>query len=114
MVVYGCAFNVSISDLFLAGIGPTFITAGILIFINGIWFVMRGYKGIGTKFSFKNVGKSFWDAKFAILMPVIILGGIYTGIFTATEASVVACVYGIIIGKYVYREITWKGIWNVY
>ncbi len=114
MVVYGCAFNVSIADLFLAGIGPAVLVGALLIIINEIWSIKRGYRGTGEKFSIKNVLKQAWYAKFAILMPIIILGGIYSGIFTATEASVVACVYGILIGVFVYKEVTWKQVWDTY
>lgn len=114
MVVYGCAFNVSISDLFLAGIGPAVMVALLLIVMNEIWALRYGYKGTGEKFSIRNVLKTLWYAKYALLMPVIILGGIYSGIFTATEASVVACVYGIFVGVFIYKEVTWKQIWETY
>lgn len=68
----------------------------------------RGYKGNGRKFSLKHVGEAFVPAIWAILVPVIILGGIYGGIFTPTEAAAVAVIYGFFAGKFIYKELTWK------
>jgi len=114
MVIYGVTNNVSIGDLFIAGIGPSIVVGIILIIFNYIYSKKNGYKGSGEKFNFSNTLKCIWDAKLALLMPVIILGGIYGGIFTATEAAVVSTVYGIIIGKFFYKELTWKNIWIMY
>ena len=74
------------------------------------WYICKrhGWKGNGRKFSFKALWKSFLDAFWAILSPVIILGGIYSGKFTPTEAAAVSCVYTFIIGTFVYKEIRWK------
>ena len=79
--------------------------------VNYMYCKKRGIKG-DNKFELKAALKGFWDAKWALLMPVIILGGIYSGIFTATEAAVVATVYGIIIGCFVYKEVTFKQLWT--
>ena len=65
--------------------------------------IKKGYKDT-TKFSGREILKFFWDALLAMLMPVIVLGGIYTGLFTPTEAAVVAVVYGVIVGMFVYRK----------
>lgn len=110
LVIYGVATTTSIGDLFLAGIGPAFIVAAILSGVNIYLSHKNGYFGNGEKFSFKPLGKSIWDAKWALLMPAIILGGIYGGIFTPTEAAVVAIFYGIVIGIFVYKELTWAGV----
>lgn len=114
LVVYGITANVSISDLFLAGWGPAVLVGALLMIINYAYSKKHGYVGNDVKFSLKNVFKELWNAKWAMLMPVIILGGIYSGIFTATEAGVVATVYGIVIGKFVYRELSFKSIWKMY
>ena len=114
MVIYGVTNNVSIGDLFLAGVGPAFVVGIILIIFNYFNCKKRGYKGSGNNFVFSNTLKAIWDAKLALFMPVIILGGIYGGIFTATEAAVVSTVYGIIIGKFFYKELSWEKIWNMY
>ena len=66
------------------------------------------------KFSIKRLLHEFWDAKLALLMPVIILGGIYTGIFTATEAGVVATVYGIIVGRFIYKQLSFSCLWKMF
>lgn len=111
MVVYGVTNNESIGDLFIAGLAPAILVGALLIIVNYLYCKKHGIKG-ENKFSLKNALKCFWDAKWALFMPIIILGGIYAGIFTATEAAVVATVYGIIIGVFVYKEVTFKDLWN--
>ena len=106
MVIYGVTNNVSIGALFMAGVGPALVVGGILMAFNYVYCKKRGYKGTGEKFSFKNMLIAIWRGKAALLMPVIILGGIYSGIFTPTEAAVVSVVYGIFIGVFVYRELS--------
>ena len=91
MVLYGVTCNVSVGKLFIAGLGPAFVVGGLLM-----------------------LASSFWDAKWALIMPVIILGGIYSGIFTATEAAVVASVYGIVIGLFVHRELKLEKLWAIF
>ncbi len=113
MVLYGVTVNQAIGDLFIAGIGPALVVGGILMAINYVYCKKNNLKG-ETKFSFKNLLVNLWDAKFALVMPVIILGGIYGGAFSATEASVVATVYGIIVGLFVYKELKLEKLWNIY
>ncbi|GHV94038.1 hypothetical protein AGMMS50293_03580 [Spirochaetia bacterium] len=110
LVIYGVATNTSIGDLFLAGIGPAFVVGALLITMNIFLAHKNGYAGNGEKFSFGELAKAIWDAKWALLMPLIILGGIYGGIFTPTEAAVVSIIYGCIIGIFVYKEMTFKRI----
>ncbi|MCD8150950.1 MAG: TRAP transporter large permease [Clostridiales bacterium] len=111
MVIYGVTNNESIGDLFIAGIVPAILVAALLMIVNYFYCRKRGIKG-DNKFHLRTALRGFWDAKWALLMPVIILGGIYAGIFTATEAAVVATVYGIIIGLFVYKEITPAQLWE--
>lgn len=106
MVIYGVTNNVSISALFMAGIGPALVVGGVLILFNYFYCKKRGLKGSGQKFQLKRFLRAVWNAKAALLMPVIILGGIYSGIFTATEAAVVSVVYGIFVGVFIYKEIS--------
>ena len=108
MVVYGVSTNTSIGGLFLGGFGPGILTAILLIIVAIFISRKRGYKGNGRKFSLKHVGEAFVPAIWAILVPVIILGGIYGGIFTPTEAAAVAVIYGFFAGKFIYKELTWK------
>lgn len=115
MVVYGVTNNVSIGDLFMAGFLPGLLIGGALMVVNYVICKRKGYgAGIKHKVSGKNIGKAFWDAKWALFMPLIILGGIYSGIVTPTEASVVACVYGILVGLLVYKELTFKKLWQMF
>ncbi len=113
LVVYGVATNTSIGDLFLAGVVPAFIVAAFLTGVNVIRSKQLGYHGNGIPFSLKELFKAIWDAKWALLMPLLILGGIYGGIFTPTEAAVIATFYGIIIGLFVYKELSLKSLWNM-
>ena len=114
LVVYGITNNVSISDLFMAGWGPAILVGALLMIVNYFYSKKHGYTGTDVKFSIGNALKELWNAKWAMLMPVIILGGIYSGVFTATEAGVVATVYGIVIGKFVYRELSFTELWKMY
>lgn len=104
LVVYGVIAGVSIGDLFLGGFGPGLVYGLSMLVLS--YFICRknGWGGEGT-FSFKEVGRSFLSSIWALLMPVIILGGIYGGIFTPTEAAAVASVYALIIGFFVYGEL---------
>ena len=111
MVVYGITNNESIGDLFIAGLAPAVLVGALLMFVNYLYCKKHGIKG-NNKFHLKTALKGFWDAKWALLMPVIILGGIYSGIMTATESAVVATMYGIIIGRFVYKEVTFRQLWD--
>ncbi len=103
-VLYGSITNISIGKLFMAGIIPG-IMMGISLVI-AMAFSARGRDiKILEKSSTKERIQSFKEAIWALLMPVIILGGIYGGIFTPTEAAAVACVYGLIVGAFIYRTI---------
>ena len=107
-VIYGVATGTSIGDMFKAGVIPGLLMGLALMLYNWATSKKYGWKGNGRKFNFKALGKSFIDSFWAILSPVIILGGIYGGFFTPTEAAAVSCVYTFIIGTFVYKEIHWK------
>ncbi|QOY34240.1 TRAP transporter large permease [Anaerobacillus isosaccharinicus] len=110
MVIYGVTGSVSIGDMFIAGIIPGIIIGFGLILYAYYYSKKKGYKGTGVKPTLKNFGKEVWSAKWALLVPFIILGGIYGGIFTPTEAAVVAVIYGLIAGVFIYRELKFKEI----
>lgn len=112
MVLYAVASGESVADMFLGGILPGIVLGGILIVVVVIMCIRRGYGAAGgtNKFSLRAVGKSFISAIWAILAPVIILGGIYSGLFTPTEASAVCCFYCLIVGLFIYRETKWSDI----
>lgn len=110
MIIYGSSVNVSIGDLFIAGVLPGILIGSTLILTVHIYSRIRGYdpgEGIALLSWIRNISKSLADSLFAIFMPVLILGGIYAGLFTPTEASVVAVVYGVFISVYVYKELKW-------
>lgn len=106
MVNFGVAGSVSISTLFAAGFLP-----GILVGLSLMVVCYFGSKKYGygmqdrRSFSIRTLGKSFVEAFWALLMPIIILGGIYGGVFTPTEAASVSVIYGFVIGVFVYKEM---------
>jgi C4-dicarboxylate transporter, DctM subunit len=112
MILYGVSAEVSIGELFIAGFGP-----GILIGLSLMAFVWVycKYKGWGKTDGEGRlkVGPATVQAGWALMMPVIILGGIYGGIFTPTEASAVAVFYALIVGMVIYREISIKSLYGI-
>lgn len=111
LVVYGVCTSTSIGDLFLGGVFPGVMIGIALIISNYIICKKKGYVGAERK-SGREILKAVWEAKWALFAPVIILGGIYSGIFTPTEASVVSVVYSTIVALFIYKEITWKDLYN--
>ncbi len=107
MVLYAVTANQSVSTMLIAGIGPGIFMASLVIVYIIFVCRKRGFTGQG-EFSVKNVVKAFVDAIWAILSPLIILGGIYTGVFTPTESAAIACAYSIFVGLFIYRELTLK------
>lgn len=107
-VIYGVVVNTSISDLFIAGFIPGVLMGVALLATSYILAKKYGYKGTGHFPKAKEVLVSFKEAIWAILAPTIVLGGIYAGIFTPTEAAVIAVVYSAFVGAFIYKELTWK------
>ncbi len=112
LVIYGVVSQESISQLFLAGIIPGVLTGLLLLLVVYIISKKNGWQGDRKEFNLKSSAKAAWDAKLALLVPVIILGGIYGGFMTPTEAAAVAAAYGIIIGMFVYRDLGLKGVYR--
>lgn len=117
MIVYALSANVSVADLFLAGILPGLFIGLSLIATVYVMARIHGFDVVGhidlAHWS-RNLLVALKRSGLALLMPVVILGGIYGGIFTATEASVVAVVYGLVIGLFVYRQLRWGDLFNVF
>lgn len=109
MVVYGSIANTSIADLFLGGFAPGILMGVSMCLVSWIIAKKEGYRGEG-QFSIMRALRSFRECFWALMMPVIILGGIYGGIFTPTEAAAVAAVYGALVGFFIYKELAFKDI----
>lgn len=112
-VIYGVTTNTSISKLFLAGVFPGLMMGIFLIF--AWWWIARKHQlaameRVAWGARMRALLHSFW----AMMMPVIILGGLKGGIFTPTEAAVVAAVYALIVSMFVYREMTWGRLYEVF
>ncbi len=107
-VIYCIVAQVSIGDMFLAGIIPGIIIG--LSLMGTCYFIARkrGYVSNPKRPTAKDVWVSFKEAGWALMIPIIILGGIYAGVFTPTEAAVVSVVYALFIGKFVYKELNWQ------
>ncbi|MDQ0338271.1 C4-dicarboxylate transporter DctM subunit [Caldalkalibacillus uzonensis] len=109
MILYGVTTETSIRDMFIAGIIPGIFIGISLLLTVYIIAKKRGYKG-DTNITWADRKKAFKEALLPLIMPVIILGGIYGGVFTPTEAGAVAVAYAFIVGVFVYKEIKWKEV----
>jgi C4-dicarboxylate transporter, DctM subunit len=107
MVVYGVIADCSIGDMFVGGFVPGIMMGISMMIVSWYLAKKRGIPSEGS-FSFVGVLKAFKDSFFALMTPVIIIGGIYGGIFTPTEAAAVAAVYGIFVGLFIYKELKFK------
>lgn len=112
LLVYGAVAEVSISQLFIAGIIPGVFIGFVLIVVSYIIAKKQGHQP-DERASWKEVWISSRNAIWGIMMPLIVLGGIYKGVFTPTEAAAVAIIYSMIIGLFVYRELTLKKLFQV-
>ena len=112
MILYGVSAEVSIGELFIAGFGPGLLIGGSLMLF--VWAYCK-YKGWGKNDGDGrlSIGRATVQAGWALMMPVIILGGIYGGVFTPTEASAVAVFYALIVGMLIYREIRLKDLYII-
>ncbi|MBY5924218.1 MULTISPECIES: TRAP transporter large permease [unclassified Halomonas] len=105
---HGAFQSLSIPKLFIAGIVPGMVIAGCLLTINYVISRRRGYSGLSDTWSWQTIGRSLKRGVWSILAPLIILGGIYSGLFTPTESAVVAIAYTLIVGIFLHRELKWK------
>ena len=113
MVVYSVTTNSSVSKLFMAGFIPGILIGLGLIAYAYFYAKKNGYKGDEGDFSWKAAGAEVWEGKWALISPVIILGGIYGGIFTPTEAAAVSVIYSLLVGLFIYKEMDFKGLLTV-
>ncbi len=112
MIIFGASNRISITDLFAAGVGPGLLAALLMCALTVIISLQRGYYG-GIKASFSERMESFRKAFPILLMPIIVLGGIYSGIFSPTQAASVACIYSLLLGIFIYKGIRWRVFLNM-
>ncbi|MDO5550827.1 MAG: TRAP transporter large permease subunit, partial [Lachnospiraceae bacterium] len=112
-VVYASISGVSIADMFTAGIVPGLLMGAVLVIVVMMEARKHDIKPQQAKAGFGERWAAFKEAFWGFLMPVIILGGIYGGIFTPTEAAAVSVVYGLFVGMVIYREVSLKDLWDI-
>lgn len=113
MVLYAMMAEESVGTLFIAGVLPGIIMAAAMCLIVYITAKRRNYP-ISPRVTWKERGRAFWRAVPALLSPIILLSGILLGIFSATEASVVCCLYSLFLGIFIYKELSPRGLYNVF
>ena len=112
MIVYGVTAEVSIAQLFMAGVVPGLMLGGMMILQTYIGAKRLGFKATTPEpwsERVKKFGKAFW----ALLIVVVVIGGIYGGIFTPTEAAAASAIYALIISLFVYKDIKFKDLWDI-
>jgi C4-dicarboxylate transporter DctM subunit len=120
MLIYGVAVQVSIADLFLAGVVPGIMIAFVLAIIAQRMVIKANFQTPpdvekeNQEILKLSIPRAFKRAIFALFAPIIILGGIYGGIFTPTEAAIVACVYALVVSLFIYRELKFRELPTVF
>ena len=109
MVIYAWQANVSLGDLFIAGLIPGVMMAVAMMLVVGITAHRRGFPK-DAAFGVDKLWHAFKEALWALAMPILILVGFRIGVFTATEIAGVACAYSLLVGLFVYRTLSWKGL----
>lgn len=111
MIVYASSTGTSVGQLFMAGVGPGIVLA-IMFILYSVWFSYKNKIRIESEITGRQIWNAFKDASWALGVPLIILGGIYTGVFTPTESASVAASYAMIIGLVVYKELNLKTLYE--
>lgn len=112
LIIYGSVTATSIGQLFAAGILPALLLGGLLIIYCMLYSKKKQYAR--TPFpTFQEISAAFKGSAWGLGLPVILLGGIYSGIFTATESAAVACLYGLFVGMVIYKQVSAKDLWEI-
>lgn len=114
LIIYGTTANVSVGDLFICGIIPGIFIGFLLMVMSYILARRYNYVGTSARASFRETIRAFNDAKFALFVPVIVLGGIYGGITTPTEAGAIAVIYAFVVEALVLRTLTLKKVAEIF
>ncbi len=112
MILYGASAEQSVAHLFIAGFFPG-ILIGLLMAAYILWYAKNRDIPVTERFDRKVFFQATLNGAWALGTPLVILGGIYTGVFTPTEAAGIAGAYGLLVTLFIYRDINWKGIWEV-
>jgi C4-dicarboxylate transporter DctM subunit len=112
MIIYSVIAGTSVVGMFAAGAVPGILMGLILMLFNYFIAKKRGYRGKERRGGAKWVFGQCWKAKWALLLPFIILGGIYGGVFTPTEAAVVGCFYALVVGHFVYHQLSFAKLFD--
>ena len=112
MIMYAVLTGVSVAEMFIAGIGPGLV---LFLFFSIYEFFIANVKGITPtkRKTWKERGKTFKEAIIPLGFPVLILGGIYSGFFSPTEAAAVSVIYAFIVEKFIYKSVSWKDLQNI-
>ncbi|MEG2173487.1 MAG: TRAP transporter large permease, partial [Desulfovibrionaceae bacterium] len=108
LIIYGTTAGLSVGDLFIAGVVPGIVVGLFLMLISYIIAKKNGYQSTSPRASCAEIVRALYNAKFALMVPVIVLGGIYGGFTTPTEAGVIAVVYALLAEGLLLRTLTWQ------
>ena len=114
LIIYALVSDESIPRLFLAGILPGIALGLLLMLVTFIVALRNNYGGVGEAFRWRPLLEAIWDGKWAVFAPILILGGIYTGIFTPSEAAGVAVFYGLFVGLFIYGGLTLRKVFEAF
>jgi len=113
MIVFSITAGVSVQRMFMGGVIPGLILCAFYVFLCIAYGKKYGFPAAAGTFHWKRVWETFKDAIWALLTPLVILGGVFSGIFTATESGAIACAYAFIIGVFVYKDLKVKDIFKI-
>ena len=112
MILYGAAAEQSVAKLFIGGVFPGLLI-GLLMALYIVYYAYTRKLAQTERFAWSRLGRATRDGIWALLAPVVILGSIYGGICTPTETAGIACIYGIVVSRFIYRDLTWRRLFAI-